>query len=140
MEQFKKRIPILSLLLREKKFLINKNFQIQFMISLMMISVTSMTVIYFANDYFFYSYMHISIDDIFNSGNQLRVRIYIVRPELRVWGIYIKSSISYPSYFKRRWNSSSVKRDFVIIKKIYGIIVPICFCYFYFSQCFFLSM
>ena len=57
MKTMKKRIPIVSLLLREKKFLINNNFQIQFMISLLLISICSMSVIYLANDYFFHSYI-----------------------------------------------------------------------------------
>ena len=55
--QFKKRIPLVSLFLREKKFLINNNFQIQFMFSILLISICSMSIIYLANDYFFYSYM-----------------------------------------------------------------------------------
>ena len=57
MQTTKKRIPLVSLLLREKKFLINNDFQIQFMISLLLISICSMSVIYLANDYFFHSYM-----------------------------------------------------------------------------------
>lgn len=57
MKTMKKRIPIVSLLLREKKFLINNDFQIQFMVSLLLISICSMSVIYLANDYFFHSYI-----------------------------------------------------------------------------------
>jgi hypothetical protein len=57
MQASKKRIPIISLLLREKKFLINNDFQIQFMVSVLLISICSMSVIYLANDYFFHSYM-----------------------------------------------------------------------------------
>lgn len=53
----KKRIPIISLLLREKKFLINSTFQIQFMASLIIVSILSMSIIYIANDYFFHSYI-----------------------------------------------------------------------------------
>lgn len=53
----KTRLPIISLMLRQKKFLINKQFQIQFMLSLLLISVCSMSVIYLANDYFFYTYL-----------------------------------------------------------------------------------
>ena len=50
MQSTKKRIPLVSLLLREKKFLINNDFQIQFMLSLLLISICSMSVIYLAND------------------------------------------------------------------------------------------
>ena len=57
MQVTKKRIPLISLLLREKKFLINNDFQIQFMISLLLISIVSTSIIYLANDYFFQSYM-----------------------------------------------------------------------------------
>ena len=57
MQSAKRRVPLLSLFLREKKFLINNDFQIQFMISLLLISICSMSVIYLANDYFFHSYM-----------------------------------------------------------------------------------
>jgi hypothetical protein len=56
-KQQKKRLPIVSLILREKKFLINANFQIQFMVSLIIVSVASMSVIYIANDYFFHSFI-----------------------------------------------------------------------------------
>lgn len=56
-KQFKKRVPIVSLLLREKKFLINSTFQVQFMASLIIVSILSMSIIYIANDYFFHSYM-----------------------------------------------------------------------------------
>ena len=51
------RFPIMSLILRKKKFLINKSFQIQFMLSLLLTSVFSMSIIYFANDYFFHTYL-----------------------------------------------------------------------------------
>lgn len=54
---FKRRIPLLSLILGERKFLINASFQIQFMASLMLIAIISMTIIYLANDYFFQSYL-----------------------------------------------------------------------------------
>ncbi len=57
MTNFKKRLPIISLVLGEKKFLINSNFQIQFIASLMLISFISMSIIYLANDYFFHSYI-----------------------------------------------------------------------------------
>ena len=56
-KQIKKRIPVISLLLREKKFLINTPFQIQFMASLIIVSLVSMGIIYIANDYFFHSYI-----------------------------------------------------------------------------------
>ncbi len=52
-----KRSPLMALLLREKKFLINPDFQLKFMVSLIMISVCSMAVIYLANNYFFETYL-----------------------------------------------------------------------------------
>lgn len=57
MSTIKKRLPIVSLFLGEKRFLINPDFQIQFIASLLLISIVSMSIIYLANDYFFYTYM-----------------------------------------------------------------------------------
>lgn len=54
---FEKRSPLLSLILREKRFLINPDFQLKFMVSLIMISVCSMGIIYLANHYFFETYL-----------------------------------------------------------------------------------
>lgn len=54
---FEKRAPILALIFREKKFLINPDFQLKFMVSLIMISVCSMGIIYLANNYFFETYL-----------------------------------------------------------------------------------
>lgn len=52
-----KRSPLMALILREKKFLINPDFQLKFMVSLIMISVCSMGIIYLANHYFFETYL-----------------------------------------------------------------------------------
>jgi hypothetical protein len=57
MPKNKKRFPLVSLFLGEKKFLINADFQIQFIASVLLISIVSMSIIYLANDYFFHSYM-----------------------------------------------------------------------------------
>lgn len=54
---FEKRSPLLALILREKRFLINPDFQLKFIVSLIMISVCSMGVIYLANHYFFETYL-----------------------------------------------------------------------------------
>ncbi len=54
---FEKRSPLLALIFREKKFLINPDFQLKFMVSLIMISVCSMGIIYLANNYFFDTYL-----------------------------------------------------------------------------------
>ena len=51
MSQIKKRAPVVSFILGEKKFLINADFQIQFIASLILISIVSMSIIYLANDY-----------------------------------------------------------------------------------------
>ena len=59
---FKRRLPIVSLVLGERKFLINAPFQIQFMASVMLIAIVSMAIIYIANDYFFQSYLQKGID------------------------------------------------------------------------------
>jgi hypothetical protein len=47
----------MSLILGEKKFLINSEFQIPFIASLLLISIVSMSIIYLANDYFFHVYI-----------------------------------------------------------------------------------
>jgi len=57
MPTIKKKLPIVSLFLGEKKFLINTDFQIQFIASILLISIVSMSIIYLANDYFFHVYM-----------------------------------------------------------------------------------
>ena len=54
---FKRRLPLISLVLGERKFLINASFQLQFMASVMLIAIISMTIIYLANDYFFQAYL-----------------------------------------------------------------------------------
>lgn len=54
---YEKRSPILALIFREKRFLINPDFQLKFMVSLIMISVCSMGIIYLANHYFFETYL-----------------------------------------------------------------------------------
>ena len=57
MSSNKNRCKLVSLLLREKNFLVNSDFQIQFIASVLLISIVSMSIIYLANDYFFHSYM-----------------------------------------------------------------------------------
>jgi hypothetical protein len=59
---FKRKLPLVSLILGEKNFLINAPFQIQFMISVMLIAIVSMSIIYIANDYFFQSYLQKGIE------------------------------------------------------------------------------
>lgn len=134
MEQFKKRIPILSLLLREKKFLINKNFQIQFMISLMMISVTSMTVIYFANDYFFYSYMKMgqSLDLapdhpfflMIHEQKQFMLYVFVgvaacIAVIGAIWGLFYSHKIAGPLYRLERYFTQAALDNTGLNKKIY---------------------
>jgi hypothetical protein len=111
--EFKKRIPIVSLLLREKKFLINYPFQMQFMASLILISIISMTVIYMANDYFFQSYiargkeLNLSPDHpyflMIIEQKRFMTKVFIMVASTisviaSVWGLFYSHKIAGPLY------------------------------------------
>ncbi len=118
MSQVKKRSPIISLLLREKKFLINSDFQVQFIASLLLISILSMSIIYMANDYFFHSYMakgqalHLPPDHPFflmiHEQKRFMTRVFVavaasISGVAIIWGLFYSHKIAGPLYRLQRY-------------------------------------
>jgi len=118
MSQIKKRAPIVSLLLREKKFLINTDFQVQFIASLLLISIVSMSIIYLANDYFFHSYMtkgqalHLPPDHPFflmiHEQKRFMTKVFVgvaasISGVAILWGLFYSHKIAGPLYRLQRY-------------------------------------
>lgn len=129
-----KRIPIVSLLLREKKFLINNNFQIQFMVSLLLISLCSMSVIYLANDYFFHSYMargealnlppdHPFFLMILEQKKFMTNVFLIVAASIStiagLWGLFYSHKIAGPLFRLQKYFTSAAMESSPLKQKIY---------------------
>ncbi len=115
-----KRSAILSLLLREKKFLINPDFQLKFMVSLIMISVCSMGIIYLANHYFFETYLRkgealqLPPDHPFfimireQKGFMAKVFLVVsfaISSAVCLWGLFYSHKIAGPLYRLERYFS-----------------------------------
>lgn len=134
MKVSKKRIPIVSLLLREKKFLINNDFQIQFMISVLLISICSMSIIYLANDYFFHSYMqrgealNLPPDHPFflmiHEQKKFMTNVFIVVAlsicgVAGLWGLFYSHKIAGPLYRLHRYFTQAAIDNTPLQKKVY---------------------
>jgi hypothetical protein len=134
MQAMKKRIPIVSLLLREKKFLINNNFQIQFMVSLLLISICSMSIIYLANDYFFHSYMqrgealNLPPDHPFflmiHEQKKFMTNVFIIvalsiSGVAGLWGLFYSHKIAGPLYRLQRYFTQAAIDSAPLKNKIY---------------------
>lgn len=134
MKTTKKRIPIVSLLLREKKFLINNDFQIQFMVSVLLISICSMSVIYFANDYFFHTYimkgeeLNLAPDHPFflmiHEQKQFMTNVFIIVASVisligGLWGLFYSHKIAGPLYRLNRYFTDAAISSTPLSKKIY---------------------
>lgn len=134
MKVTKKRVPIVSLLLREKKFLINNNFQIQFMLSLLLISLCSMSIIYLANDYFFHSYMqrgealNLPPDHPFflmiREQKSFMTNVFIVvslciSTIAGLWGLFYSHKIAGPLYRLHRYFTKAAVENSQLKEKIY---------------------
>lgn len=134
MQSIKKRIPLVSLLLREKKFLINNDFQVQFMISLLLISICSMSVIYLANDYFFHSYMqrgealNLPPDHPFflmiHEQKKFMTHVFIVvalsiSGIAGLWGLFYSHKIAGPLYRLHRYFTQAAMDSAPLNQKIY---------------------
>ena len=134
MQSTKKRIPLVSLLLREKKFLINNDFQIQFMLSLLLISICSMSVIYLANDYFFHSYMqrgealNLPPDHPFflmiHEQKKFMTHVFIVVAAsistiAGLWGLFYSHKIAGPLYRLNRYFTQAAIDSSPLNSKIY---------------------
>jgi hypothetical protein len=134
MKVSKKRIPIISLLLREKKFLINNDFQIQFMVSVLLISICSMSVIYLANDYFFHSYMqrgealNLPPDHPFflmiHEQKKFMTNVFIVvalsiSGMAGLWGLFYSHKIAGPLYRLHKYFTQAAVDNTPLQKKVY---------------------
>ena len=133
MQTSKKRIPLVSLLLREKKFLINNDFQIQFMISVLLISICSMSIIYLANDYFFHSYMqrgealNLPPDHPFflmiHEQKKFMTKMFIIvavaiSGTAGIWGLFYSHKIAGPLYRLHQYFTQA-SLDSNPLKKVY---------------------
>ena len=134
MQSTKKRIPLVSLLLREKKFLINNDFQIQFMVSVLLISICSMSVIYLANDYFFHSYMqrgealNLPPDHPFflmiHEQKKFMTNVFVVvacsiSGIAGIWGLFYSHKIAGPLYRLNKYFTQAAVDSTPLNKKIY---------------------
>lgn len=134
MKTMKKRIPIISLLLREKKFLINNDFQIQFMVSLLLISICSMSVIYLANDYFFHSYiqkgeaLNLPPDHPFflmiHEQKKFMTNVFIIvactiSGMAGLWGLFYSHKIAGPMFRLQKYFTQAAVDGTKLDKKIY---------------------
>ncbi len=134
MKTMKKRIPIVSLLLREKKFLINNDFQIQFMVSLLLISICSMSVIYLANDYFFHSYiqkgeaLNLPPDHPFflmiHEQKKFMTNVFIIvactiSGMAGLWGLFYSHKIAGPMYRLQKYFTQAAVDSNSLKQKIY---------------------
>jgi len=134
MQASKKRIPIISLLLREKKFLINNDFQIQFMVSLLLISIVSTSIIYLANDYFFQSYMQRGValnlppDHPFflmiHEQKKFMTSVFLIvalsiSSMAGIWGLFFSHKIAGPLYRLEKYFTEAALDSDKIKQKIY---------------------
>lgn len=132
--QYKKRLPIVSLILREKKFLINAHFQLQFMASLILVSIISMSVIYMANDYFFHSYMargqalNLAPDHPFflmiHEQKAFMTKVFAVvalsiSAIACLWGLFYSHKIAGPLYRLQKYFTEAAMESTPLQKKIH---------------------
>lgn len=130
----KKRLPIVSLFLGEKKFLINTDFQIQFIASLLLISIVSMSIIYLANDYFFHSYMqkgealNLPPDHPFflmiHEQKRFMTKVFIgvassISSIAILWGLFYSHKIAGPLYRLQRYFTEAATLNTQLSSKIY---------------------
>lgn len=130
----KKRLPIVSLFLGEKKFLINTDFQIQFIASLLLISIVSMSIIYLANDYFFHSYMqkgqalNLPPDHPFflmiHEQKRFMTKVFIavassISGVACLWGLFYSHKIAGPLYRLQRYFTEAATLNTQLSNKIY---------------------
>jgi hypothetical protein len=134
MSTTKKRLPIVSLFLGEKKFLINTDFQIQFIASLLLISIVSMSIIYLANDYFFHAYMQKGMVLNLPPDHPFFLMIYEQKKFMTkvfiavatsissisiLWGLFYSHKIAGPLYRLQRYFIDAAKENTQLKNKIY---------------------
>jgi len=125
---------LINLITGEKKFLININFQMQFMFSLILISIISMSIIYLANEYFFQSYMHkgevlnLSPDHPFflmiQEQKSFMAKVYfIVAGSISalacLWGLFYSHKIAGPLYRLNKYFEDAAVSGAPLEKKVF---------------------
>lgn len=134
MSTTQKRLPIISLFLGEKKFLINTDFQIQFIASLLLISIVSMSIIYLANDYFFHTYMqkgqllNLPPDHpyflMIHEQKRFMTKVFIavalsISSVAIIWGLFYSHKIAGPLYRLQRYFTDAAALNTELKNKIY---------------------
>ena len=134
MTEIKKRTPIISLILREKTFLINPTFQIQFMVSLLFISIISISIIYLANDYFFQTYMKKGIllnlppDHpyflMIHEQKKFMIKVFVtvgasISSVAIIWGLFYSHKIAGPLFRLQQYFSDAADQQTTLKDKIY---------------------
>ncbi|MDO9181435.1 MAG: hypothetical protein Q7U04_03460 [Bacteriovorax sp.] len=134
MSNTKKRLPLFSLFLGEKKFLINTDFQIQFIASLLLISIVSMSIIYLANDYFFHTYMqkgqllNLPPDHpyflMIHEQKRFMTKVFIavalsISSVAIVWGLFYSHKIAGPLYRLQKYFTDAAALNTELRSKIY---------------------
>jgi hypothetical protein len=133
-EKLFSRINLVSLITGERKFLININFQMQFMFSLVLISIISMTIIYLANDYFFQTYIHkgealnLPPDHPFflmiQEQKSFMTKVYfLVAGSISgiacLWGLFYSHKIAGPLYRLNKYFEEAAASGTPLDKKVY---------------------
>lgn len=128
------QMNLINLITGERKFLININFQMQFMFSLILISIISMTIIYLANDYFFQTYMHkgevlnLSPDHPFflmiQEQKSFMTKVYfLVAGSISgiacIWGLFYSHKIAGPLYRLNKYFTDAAESGMPLDKKVY---------------------
>lgn len=134
MTTIKKRSPLVSLILREKKFFINPKFQIQFIVSLLLISIVSMSIIYLANDYFFQTYMkkgqllNLPPDHpyflMIYEQKKFMIKVFVavatsISSLATIWGLFYSHKIAGPLYRLQHYFTEAADLQLELKHKIY---------------------
>jgi hypothetical protein len=128
------QLSLITLITGEKKFLINLNFQMQFMFSLILVSVISMSIIYLANDYFFQTYMHkgellnLPPDHPFflmiQEQKSFMTKVFVIVAGCLsgiacLWGLFYSHKIAGPLYRLNKYFEDAAAAGVPLEKKVY---------------------
>lgn len=131
---FKTRLPIVSLVLREKKFFINPTFQLQFMGWMVIISIISMALIYMANLYFFSTYLdkvasfNLAPDHpyylLIHEQKEFLTKVFLsvsllISSVVCLWGLFYSHKIAGPMYRLEQYFNHAARTGKPIEAKIY---------------------
>ena len=125
---------LINLISGDKKFLINTPFQMQFMFSLILISIISMSIIYIANDYFFQTYIHkgemlnLPPDHPFflmiQEQKSFMIKVFVLVAGSTsgiacIWGLFYSHKIAGPLYRLNQYFSEAAASGRPLDKKVY---------------------